>query len=236
MQIIEVTDLGVRSAVIRLRRRESPMVFVVYPMIHMAKASFYAEVGKRLTTAAVIVAEGIGGEVRERSVLLNAMTLSYRVLRFNRRAQLVEQRIDRPAGVPIVYPDVSLGDFKAGWRRVPVLQRLQTWLVLPFIVLARLFGGTRTVWERSATEQYDLPSPEEEKFAYQYPKWNAAFAGERDERVLAALYRLHDERHTEDVEVAVVYGAGHVPAIVQGLWDRYDYRPRSGEWLTVADI
>ncbi len=64
----------------------------------------------------------------------------------------------------------------------------------------------------------------------------AAFGGERDDRLLAVLSRLHEERSGEDIEVAVVCGAAHVPAIVRGLMDRYGYRPRSADWLTVADL
>ncbi len=48
MQIIEVTELAVRSAVIRLRRTGTPLQFVLYPMIHMAEPAFYAAVTRRL--------------------------------------------------------------------------------------------------------------------------------------------------------------------------------------------
>lgn len=61
MQIIEVTDLAVRSAIIRLRRRETPLQFVLYPMIHVARPAFYAAVTARLKRADVVVAEGVGG-------------------------------------------------------------------------------------------------------------------------------------------------------------------------------
>ncbi|MEV4620563.1 hypothetical protein AB0J74_17875 [Asanoa sp. NPDC049573] len=64
----------------------------------------------------------------------------------------------------------------------------------------------------------------------------AAFAGQRDERLIAALCRLHEERGHEDIEVAVVYGAGHTAAVVAGLRKRYGYRPRSADWLTIADL
>jgi hypothetical protein len=236
MQIIEVTDLAVRSAVIRLRHRESPMRFVIYPMIHMARPTFYKAVAAGLKRADVVVVEGVGGGRRRRSVMFSALTLSYRVLRFNRRAKLVEQDIDYAAlGVPVVRPDVSLEEFADGWRRAPLRDRLVMWCFLPLVVVARLFGGTRMIWSRSM-EQNDLPSPEDEEIADRYPELDEAFGGERDERLLAALYRLHEERHAEDIEIAVVYGAGHVPAIVRGLRDRYGYRPRSADWLTVVDL
>jgi hypothetical protein len=236
VQIIEVTDFGVRSAVIRLRCREAALQFVLYPMIHMAKPAFYAAVTTRLKRADVVVVEGVGGGRRKRSALLGALTLSYRVLRFNRRARVVEQNLDYAAlGVPVLRPDVDVEEFAAGWRRVPLAHRLMVWCVLPVIVVARLFGGTRTVWSRSM-EQCDLPSPDEEDLADSLPELDAVFGGERDERLLTALCRLHEERSGESIEVAVVYGAAHVPAIVFGLRNRYGYRPRGAEWLTVADL
>jgi hypothetical protein len=67
------------------------------------------------------------------------------------------------------------------------------------------------------------------------PELEAAFGGERDRRLLVALYRIHEARGDEAIEVAIVYGAGHVPAIVHGLVS-LGYRPRAGEWLVVADV
>jgi hypothetical protein len=60
VQIIGVTQFGVQSAVIRLRRKDTPLQFVVYPMVHMAKPTFYADVTNRLRNAQVVVVEGVG--------------------------------------------------------------------------------------------------------------------------------------------------------------------------------
>lgn len=106
VQILEVTGFGVRSAVIRLGRRGSALQFVIYPMVHMAEAAFYAAVSQRLATAQVIVAEGIRRGARRRpSVLATSLTMSYTVLKFNRRVRLVEQDIVYETfGVPVVCP------------------------------------------------------------------------------------------------------------------------------------
>jgi hypothetical protein len=235
MQIIEFTDLGVRSAVIRLRRRGTPMQFVLYPMIHMAQPGFYTAVTRRLKQADVIVAEGVGAGTRP-SVLSGALTMSYSILRFNRRAGLVEQDIDYSAmGVPVIEPDVTEDEFTHGWRRMPAVHRMLFWLVLPGVLLVRMFGGTRMVWTR-AVEVNDLPGVHDEALADYYPGFSDAMLGDRDQRLLDALSRLHDERQDEKIEVAVVYGAGHVPAVVHGLTARHGYRPASADWLTVADL
>ena len=234
MQIIEVTGLGVRSAVIRLRRRDTALQFVLYPMIHMARHGFYRDVTKRLRKAHLIVVEGVHGG--RTSPLFLALTLSYRVLRLNRRAQLVEQDIDYKAlGVPVIRPDVSADEFRDDWRRVPIWDRVIMWLALPVVILVRLVGGTSAIWTRAVALE-DLPTPEEEVMAEAMPEMNEAFLDRRDRRLLAALYALHDQRCDEAIEVAVVYGAGHVPAIVRGLADTYGYKPRSADWLIVADV
>ncbi|GIF91119.1 hypothetical protein Cch02nite_45630 [Catellatospora chokoriensis] len=235
MQIIEVTEFWVRSAVIRLRHRESPLQFVIYSMVHMAEPAFYEAVTARLGKADVVLAEGIRGNGRRRSPLLGALTLSYTALRFNRRMKLVKQAIDyRVLDVPVINPDVTTEEFADDWHKVPLRHRLAVWCVLPVVVLVRLFGGTRVIWSKSM-EVNDLPSPEEEDRADALPpEVDAAFAGTRDDRLLAALYRLHEERGDEPIEVAVVYGAGHVAAIVEGLTTRLGYKARSADWLTVA--
>lgn len=235
MQIIEVTDLWVRSGAIRFKRRDTPLEFVVYPMIHMAAASFYTQVAARVKHADIAVVEGVGRSGKDGSALVRALTLSYRVLRFNRRVRLVEQDIDYEAlGVEVVRPDVTSAEFKEGWRLVPLRHRLGVWLLLPVVLLVRLLGGTRTIWSRSM-EQNDLPTPEEEDLIDAMPELDAAFGGRRDDRLLAALRQIHEDRGDDAIEVAIVYGAGHVPTIVRGL-GRLGYRPRSSEWLVVADV
>lgn len=237
VQIIEVTGFGVRSAVLRLRRRDSPLRFTIYPMIHMARPGFYADVAARLRTADLIVAEGIASGARGRpSVLLAALTLSYRILRFNSRSGLVEENIDYEAlGVPVVCPDVDADELRSAWRQIPWLDRLAVWCAMPMVLLARLVGGVSAIWS-AALEVSDLPSEEEEALAARAPALADVFGGARDRRLIAALRQLHRERRSEAIEVAVVYGAGHVAAVVRAMRDAYGYAVRRGEWLTVADL
>ena len=49
---------------------------------------------------------------------------------------------------------------------------------------------------------------------------------------MRALDTIHQQRSQEPISVAVVYGAGHMPAVVRSL-ARYGYRASSAEWLTV---
>jgi len=60
---------------------------------------------------------------------------------------------------------------------------------------------------------------------------------ERDELLLGVLREIHGEFADEDMEVAVVYGAAHMPAVVGELTGPPKYRPAPGaEWLTAVDF
>jgi hypothetical protein len=59
MQLIEATDYAVRSAALRLARRDAPLRFEIFPMVHLAEPAFYAVVTDRLRRSDLIVAEGV---------------------------------------------------------------------------------------------------------------------------------------------------------------------------------
>lgn len=81
VQIIEVSIAGVRSAIITLKRSDTPMQIVLFPVIHLGTPDFYKAVTSRLRGCQLVVAEGIQGKSATASVL----ALSYRLLRRNRR-------------------------------------------------------------------------------------------------------------------------------------------------------
>jgi hypothetical protein len=58
MQYIESSVIGIRSAAITLKRRTSPLGFVLFPMVHVAEPAFYAAVEARAGQCDLIVAEG----------------------------------------------------------------------------------------------------------------------------------------------------------------------------------
>ncbi|MET8552115.1 hypothetical protein [Micromonospora zamorensis] len=233
MQIIEHSIIGTRSAVLRLRRPGSQLQFVLFPMLHVASPEFYAAVAQRLRQCDLLIVEGIGG----RSILTWAITLTYRVMPANKRSGLVADNIKYGSlGVELINPDVTTAEFAQGWRAMPLRYRLLMWCVIPIVAVAQFFGGTRRLLSPEV-ELNDLPSAKDEMYSDDEftEHFERTFGGDRDERVLATLSELIRTRSSERIDVAVVYGAGHVPAIVRGLADRHGYRPRTAEWLTVLD-
>jgi hypothetical protein len=236
MQIIEVSCVGVRSAVITLERPHTPLRFVLFPMIHIGRREFYQAVSERVARCAVVVAEGKPEGRRRRSL----PGMAYRLLRRHRRTRLVYQPSGEEAlGIPVVRPDMSTAEIHRHLRRLPVLTYalayLTLWVLLPWFLLYLLFfGAERFLVSHLALDDdtpYTDPSPGERMEAI-----DRVIMDDRDALLLDALSKIYEERSAEGVDIAVVYGAAHMPAVVHGMLRRYGYRPRGAEWLTVFDI
>jgi hypothetical protein len=225
VQIIEQTGFGVRSAVITLRRREGGPVFLLFPMIHVASANFYAQVHKRLMTCDVVVLEGVGGA---RTRLL---TLAYRIAGRIRRSGLVLQsRAMDGQQYPgeVVRPDLTAKEFATAWRRVSLGFRWALYILAPFVGLwVAIVGPTRAFGKDLGLE--DLPSARAEDLSHD--ELDEALLGSRDAALIKALFDLIDSAPTEPpATVGVCWGAAHMPAVVRAMHSR-GYIPASGEWL-----
>ncbi|MET9832611.1 hypothetical protein ABZ078_25640 [Streptomyces sp. NPDC006385] len=229
MQIIEITGYAVRSAVITLRRTGKPLEFVIFPMVHVASPTFYSQVRIRLRECDLIVMEGIRGK----SVGVSALTLAYRFTPWRRRNGLQEQRDELllPPSVPVVNPDVTAAEAIADLKALPRWSYLLLILAAPVMGLVFALRGPRAFLDEDLVVE-DLPSTLRAEMMADDPVEHA-MTDRRDKRLLDALGEIYVERADEPIRVAVVYGARHVPAIVSGLMDRYGYRAREAEWLTV---
>jgi hypothetical protein len=229
MQIIEVTSLGVRSAVITLRRTGTPLRFVLFPMMHVASPSFYRQVRERLSACDLIVAEGVRGASRQLSVL----TLAYRFAPRSRRNGREEQDEAGllPDDIPVVRPDVTAAEAVADLRTLP------RWMYVLLLAAAPVMGvifsvrGPRAFLDKDL-EVGDLPKTRRGEELADHPV-ASVLTDRRDQVLLATLDKIHAERCEEPIAVAVLYGAGHIPAVAAGIMHRHGYRPRQAEWLTV---
>ncbi|SEM11391.1 hypothetical protein [Streptacidiphilus jiangxiensis] len=230
MLFIEVTDYAVRSAVITLRRRGSPMTFVLFPMIHIGTPAFYADVRRRVDTCDIVVAEGVTG----RSMQAGMLTMAYRFAPRRSRNGLVQQN-DAPLltkDIPVVQPDLAAAEVMRGVRRSIHWQYPLLLLLAPLLGLWFALRGPRAFVEQDlAVEDYPTTRRAE---ARANSDLQHALLDERDARLVDALSRIHEEHQHEPIRVAVVYGAAHMPAVVRGLLGRYEYRPRDSEWITVC--
>lgn len=242
MRAIDVLEDRVQAAVFTMRRRDTPLRFVFFPMIHVATPSFYVEVRKLLTSCDLIVAEGIRGHSRP----FTALTLAYRLApRFRRRGlQLQDYMTLLPPGVPVINPDVSAAEFLADLRFMP---RREYWFMLalaPVLGLVFAVCGPRPFLTRHL--MVELPTvlrPEVSRAEAMRDAMRrkgiavddpfTAANRRREQMVLDALTAIYEQRHDQPIAVAVVYGAGHTPVVATGLMIRHGYRVREAELLTV---
>ncbi|HEY1698818.1 MAG TPA: hypothetical protein VGG75_03765 [Trebonia sp.] len=232
MQLIEVSVTGVRSAAITLRSPDAAMRIVLFPITHLGTPEYYRSVEARLAECDLIVAEGIGG----RSAGVRSLTLAYRLPALNRHLKLGVQDIDYSRlDVPVVNPDMTGREFGTGWKSVPLAQRLLVACLTPWAALSlALLGTRRTIGRYLAVD--DLPTSLTEQVRDKLPDLTRLVLDERDQLLTDCLESVLATRQHEDIDVAVVYGAQHMPAVVRELSRRHGYRPRTADWITVLDF
>jgi hypothetical protein len=221
MQFIESSIVGVRSAVLTLARRASPMRFQLFPMVHVGERSFYDQVTARLRNCAIIVAEGVATgftPVQDRMARI----------RFD---HLVDQNValDLDAlGIPVF------------WEHTPRppesrKERLTATAVdSAGAVALRLLGR---YGDPLRLPNLDEADDHDDRWADgRVDKWlRDRVVDRRDDALKRRLTSLHEEHHERPFTVAVVYGAGHMPAVVEHLRGEYGYYIKDAEWLVVAN-
>ena len=233
VQLVEVSDAGVRVAVYRVAPRGEGPVFVLFPMLHAGTAAYYEEIARRLEECDAIFMEGVS------SRRIRHMTVSYRVLARIKRLDLVTQHSMDLSRVrhKMVGTDVTGKEFEERWDRVPWWFRALLALVIPVYVAYLWLYGTRAFLARRL-ELNDLPSRDE-----------VLQAGEELEAMDEAIMGSRDRRLLEHVEgaarnwtadgpkvVGVVWWAHHMRAVTRLLLWKLKYRVVSAEWVTAFTV
>ncbi|MER7813184.1 hypothetical protein [Streptomyces sp900116325] len=164
---------------------------------------------------------------------MSALTLAYRFAPRRRRNGLQEQREELllPEAGQVINPDVTAAEAIADLKTLPRWMYVLLMISAPVMGLVFALRGPRAFLDEDLVVE-DLPSTLRAEMMADDPVEHA-MTDRRDQRLLDALGKIHAERGAKPIRVAIVYGAGHVPAIVSGLRNRYGYRPRDAEWLTV---
>ncbi len=221
MQITEVSVVGVRCAVIALGHRRSPLRFVLVPTIHIGHPDFYRRVTERIATCDLVLAEQYDGP----STTGLAAVLASRLTGQRLGARLVHQDIDyRALGVPTEFPD----GFEESRRydRVPWYGWFEVAALAAWQAAVMALGGREWLMRQN----FEVSDDSDVRLrSAVLTRW---LLHERDELLVEAVERVHAARAGEPIEVAVVFGAAHMPAVVRALTGPLGYRPQRGaEWL-----
>ena len=234
MQFVEKNSFNVRSAICHLKSKDSAIVFHLFPMVHIGSKEFYAEVSQKLAEYDLVLTEGVNNSRKA-----NLLTLSYRIVRHIRRMDLVTQQEGMNVAEfrhKIIGTDMAGKVFDSHWSSLPLMLRLQLFLITPIFVLYLFFFGTReTIAENIAVD--DLPTSEE--ILYQdenSEKLDSLLIDKRDRKLIEEIEKLHQSNGQSEKVVAIVYGAFHMRNITRYLMDKLNYQIIGSEWVTIFDL
>lgn len=230
MQLIEVSEIGVRASVVRLTSRHGALVWLLFPMIHLGPPEYYEEVERRMQSCDLVLAEGVDSKIVE------AITMSYRAADGSlRQGTVVQPPFETTSSGPhVVNSDIGGSEFDKAWGHLPLPVRVGIPLVAPLYgIWLRFFARPEDVHE--GLETYDLPSREHIAAENRWPELFDVLLHQRDTHLLEQIDKVQAQYSTEAKTLGVAYGAAHMPAVVHHLTERLGYIASSAEWITVFD-
>lgn len=223
MQYIESSVIGLRSAVFTLARPATSLRFVVFPMVHVAEPDFYRQVADRAGACDLIVAEGAPARCAPAQEWMSRIRWDH----------LVDQMagLDLEAlGVPVQWEYADHDRPRSG-REEAVAKVVDSAAAVALRALGR-YGSPLGLPSLEQSDEHDDRWERRDSLLGRIIDDRLLHG--RDSRLVQALGAIHRERCGEPIKVAVVYGATHIPAVVDFLSESYRYRPGNARWLTVA--
>lgn len=232
MQFLESSYVGLRSAIHELESTEVSPKFLVIPTVHIGDKSFYDEVSSRLSRCHTIIHEGVPG-FRSR-LLTQAYRITTKKQSLNLARQRDEIRLDDHDARKI-HADVSSDGFAANWRNLPWLQQIGLTILAPsYGVWTYLFASRKSIAKGRSTDSLSN--------AYALRKDDSAvairdvFVTKRDEFIVSCIDKYLEENRSNTEVAAILFGAGHMPAIVSHLSEKHGYSSKKAEWISVIAV
>ncbi|HKY45764.1 MAG TPA: hypothetical protein VJM50_21920 [Pyrinomonadaceae bacterium] len=233
MQFIEKNSFNLRAAVYSLKKDSTALEFVIFPMIHVGSREYYQEITRRLSTCDLILVEGL------KSKKATILTLSYRFIKKIRRMDLITQyegiRLDEFRN-EIKNTDMEGDAFDERWSSLPIMLRLQLFVIVPFCVLYLFLFGTREILAENLALE-DLPSSDEVLMEDEsFNRLDSLMVDERDRKLIEHIANVNDERAQTSQRIGVLYGAFHMRCVMPFLMQKLKYRVVKADWVKVFDL
>lgn len=229
MQLLESSYLGLRSARLTFASAGTDVSVTLFPMVHLGDASFYEAVYKDACAHDIVLVEGV------RSPVTIRVTRSYRWISGSKRLGLVVQTKPPPQAestARIVHADLSGEEFERHWRKVALPTRLLLYAVAPAYALYQRWFGTRESLAKGHSLD-DLPSRKETlSWTPEFSAFGDAVLAERDKHLISVLAEHLVSPDGSRRQLAIVYGARHMRAVIREL-ARRGFHCVVSEWMTV---
>lgn len=152
-----------------------------------------------------------------------------------RHLALLEQRHAlqlRGLGVPLENVDATAAQFGRSWRKAPQYIRLLLLVGAPLFGLWLAISGSRSFIARNM-EVNDLPDPDDAFMPDAVAAIDAAVVHDRDRLLCTAIAREAAMTPDRTKTIAVLWGAGDMPAVAHFVLGPLGYRVAIAEWVTV---
>jgi hypothetical protein len=230
MQIVERSMLGVRAARQVMQSPDKEVSVTLFPMIHIGQESFYRQVHADALQHDVVLMEGV------RSPVTRLITSSYRWIHKEKLGLIVQPRIAESDGKPrIVLADLSGEEFQKEWAKLPLWLKLAVAFVAPIVGVHRRLFATRESLAKAMEQEDLLTSDEVLYFDPRFAALRKTILDARDQRLIQKLSEELDRSSERPREIAIIYGAGHMRAILAEL-RRRNFRTAGATWQMVMSF
>jgi hypothetical protein len=231
MQIVERSMLGVRAARQVMQSPDKLVSVTLFPMIHIGQESFYRQVYADTAQHDIVLVEGV------RSPITKLITSSYRWIDKAKLNLVVQPR--HPEGVSghpkIVHADLSTDEFHREWAKLPLWLKLLVGIIAPLIGIHRRLFATRESLAKAMEREDLLSSDEILDFNPRSAALRRTILDVRDQRLIERLGEELDRSAEQPRKIAVVYGAGHMRAVLAEL-GRRNFRTAGATWQMVMSF
>lgn len=225
MQILENSLFGLRSARITFLEPERKITVTLFPVIHVAEPAFYKEVYEKAYTADVVLTEGVNTAVTRR------LTRAYRYMATRDNGLVLQSKAKPKASEKTRHADVTPEEFVALWKHVPLWLRFVATILAPFVGLKNRWFLNRVNLAKQMEMDDLAPRDMLMSWSELTQPLESALLHARDAHLLDVL-RHEVAKAAKGTEIAIIYGAAHMPAVINALPDM-GFHWQNSTWMTV---
>jgi len=198
-------------------------------MVHVGDERFYQETYDEAFSQDVALVEGVDSRI------IRNLTRSYRWIALD-RLHLVQQPkapLEGTVSARIVKADLSPDEFAREWQKVGIHLRAMLFVLAPLTGIHRwLFSSRRSLADDMCLE--DLESADEIlRWRLGIETVRHAIRHARDRRLIECM--ISELESPSEKRVAIIYGAGHMRAVLREL-TRRGFRCSDARWKAIIAL
>ncbi len=226
MEFVRRTGRTLRVCRITFNHPESRLRFTLYPMFHIGRPEFYAEVSRDLPRFRYLLLEGVSWHARPPRRM-------YDLAAENLGLAAQETSLVLPPAAERVNVDMPRDAFRPLFGRLPAGQRLVLVFLRRVLWAVLLFPGARRSMRLFLVQR----EPHAWRRDVGMREARALLGTARDACIAERIEGFFQEHRdaASDTYAAVLFGAGHMPAIAARL-HRLGFAPGSRKWLDVLGV